>query len=138
MTWVLVDKCLYFCFRNHCMSKFKDFNSKIFVTSGVIGFFLIILLSSTSVQLEIFAAFPGEKGHFDCTFDNDKNKEICCDSSNNAIKCMECDADLQTGIKYNCKEAPPKSNDNQPADLVEAPRNLDKSMQNLTESEFES
>jgi hypothetical protein len=119
------------------MSKYNDFNSKIFVTSGIIGF-LIILLSSALVQLEIFAALPGEKALFDCTFDNDKNKEVCCDSSNNAIKCMECDADLQTGIKYNCKEVPPKSNDNQPADLVEAPRNLDKSMQNFSESEFES
>ena len=119
------------------MNKFNDLNSKIFATSGVIVF-LVILLSSSSVQMEIFAAEPGGKALFDCTYDNDKNKEICCDSSNNAIKCMECDADLQTGIKYNCKEVPPKSNDNQPADLVEAPRNLDKSMQNFSESEFES
>ena len=119
------------------MSKYNDFNSKIFVTSGIIGF-LIILLSSALVQLEIFAALPGEKALFDCTYDNDKNKEICCDSSNNTLKCIECDVDLQTEQKYNCKEVPPKSNDVQPPDLVEAPQNLDKPIQNFSESESES
>ena len=42
------------------MNKFNDLNSKIFATSGVIVF-LVILLSSSSVQMEIFAALPGEK-----------------------------------------------------------------------------
>ena len=51
---------------------------------------------------------------------------------------MECDVDLQTEQKYNCKEVPPKSNDIQPADLVEAPLNLDKPIQNFSESESES
>ena len=119
------------------MNKFNDLNSKIFATSGIIVF-LVILLSSSSVQMEIFAALPGEKVLFDCTYDNDKNKEICCDSSNNALKCMECNVDFQTEQKYNCKEVPPKSNDVQPADLVEAPRNLDKPIQNFSESESES
>jgi hypothetical protein len=119
------------------MSKFNGFNLKIFVTSLVIGF-LIIILSSTSVQIEIFAALPGEKALFDCTYDNDKKKEICCDSLSNALKCMECNVDLQTEQKYNCREIPPKSNDVQPADLVEAPRNLDKPIQNFSESEAES
>src|SRR6187551_1172292 len=119
------------------MSKYNDFNSKIFVTSGIIGF-LIILLSSALVQLEIFAALPGEKALFDCTYDNDKNKEICCDSSNNTLKCIECNVDPQRERKYNCKEVPPKSNDVQPADLVEAPQNLDNQIQNFSESESES
>ena len=97
------------------MSKFNDLNSKIFVALGVIVF-LVILLSSSSVQMEIFAAVSERKALFDCTYDNDKNKEICCDSSNNTLKCMECNVDLQTEQKYNCKEIPPKSNDAQPAD----------------------
>ena len=88
--------------------------------------------------MRIFAALPGEKALFDCTYDNYKKKEICCDSSNNALKCMECDIDHQTEQKYNCREMPPKSNDVQPADLVEAPRNLDKPIQNFSESESES
>ena len=67
---------------------------------------------------EIFAAEPGGKALFDCTYDNDKNKEICCDSSNNTLKCLECDVDIQTEQKYNCKEVLPKSNDVQPANLV--------------------
>jgi hypothetical protein len=115
------------------MSKFNDLHSKIFATSGVIVY-LVILLSSSSVQMEIFAAEPGGKALFDCTYDNDKNKEICCDSSNNTLKCIECDVDLQTEQKYNCKEVPPKSNDVQPPDLVEAPQNLDKPIQNFSES----
>ena len=119
------------------MNKFNDLNSKIFATSGVIVF-LIILLSSSSVQMEIFAAEPGGKALFDCTYDNDKNKEICCDSSNNTLKCIECNVDPQREQKYNCKEVPPKSNDVQPADLVEAPQNLDKPIQNFSESESES
>ena len=119
------------------MSKFNNLDSKVFVTSVVIVF-LVILLSSSSVQLETFAADPGGKPLFDCTYDNDKNKEICCDSSNNTLKCIECDVDLQTEQKYNCKEVPPKSNDIQPADLVEAPQNLDKPIQNFSESESES
>ena len=118
------------------MSKFNDLHSKIFATSGVIVF-LVILLSSSSVQMEIFAALPGEKALFDCTYDNDKNKETCCDSANDTLKCLECDVDFQKEQKYNCKEVPPKSNDVQPADLVEAPRNLDKPIQNFSESEFE-
>ena len=119
------------------MSKFNYLNSKIFVTSGVIVF-LVILLSSASVQKGIFAAEAGGKALFDCTYDNDKNKEICCDSSNNTLKCLECDVYIQTEQKYNCKEVPPKSNDVQPADLVEAPQNLDKVTQNFSESESES
>lgn len=119
------------------MSKFNNLDSTIFVTSGVIVLW-VILLSSSSVQMETFAADPGGKPLFDCTHDNDKNKEICCDSSNNTLKCIECDVDLKTEQKYNCKEIPPKSNDNQPADLVEAPRNLDKPIQNFSESESES
>ena len=119
------------------MSKFNNLDSKIFVTSGVIVF-LIILLSSSSIQMETFAADPGGKPLYDCTYDNDENKDICCDSSNNSLKCMECDVDLQTEQKYNCKEVPPKSNDIQPADLVEAPQNLDKPIQNFSESESES
>ncbi len=66
--------------------------------------------------MEIFAADPSGKALFNCTYDNDKNKEICCDSSNNTLKCKECNVDLQTEQKYNCKEVPPKSNDTQPAD----------------------
>ena len=119
------------------MNKLNYLNSKIFVTLGVIGI-VVILLSTASVQSKMFAALPGEKPRFDCTYDNDKNKETCCDSANDTLKCLECDVDLQNEQKYNCKGVPPKSNDDQPADLVEAPRNLDKSMQNFSESEFES
>jgi len=110
-------------------------NSKIFVASSVIVF-LIILVSSTSVQRGIFAADPGGgKALFDCTYDTDKNKEICCDSSNDNLKCLECEVDLQTEQKYNCKEVPASTNDVQPADLVKAPQNLDKLPENLSESE---
>ena len=119
------------------MNKLNYLNSKIFVTLGVIGI-VVILLSSALVQSEIFAAFPGEKPRFDCTYDNDKNKETCCDSANDTLKCLECDVDFQNEQKYNCKEVPPKSNDDQPADLVEAPQNLNKPIQNFSESESES
>ena len=119
------------------MSKFNDLNSKIFVALGVIVF-LVILLSELLSSNGDFCCNPSGKALFDCTYDNDKNKEICCDSSNNTLKCMECNVDLQTEQKYNCKEIPPKSNDAQPADLVEAPQNLDKPIQNFSESESES
>ncbi len=118
------------------MSKFNKLSSVVFVTSYIIVC-LFILLSSSSIQMETFAAEPGGKPLFDCTYDNTKNKDICCDSSNNALKCIECDADLQTEQKYNCKEVPPKSNDIQPADLIEAPQTLNKPVQNLSESEAE-
>ena len=107
------------------------------MTLGIIGI-VGILLSSASVQSKIFAAFPGEKGRFDCTYDNDKNKETCCDSANDSLKCLECDVDLQKEQKYNCKEVSPKSNDVQPGDLVKAPQNLNKPIQNFSESESES
>ena len=45
------------------MSKFNHLNSKIFVALGVIVF-LVILLSSSSVQMEIFAADPGAEKLF--------------------------------------------------------------------------
>ena len=89
-------------------------------------------------QRGTFAAFLGEKPLFHCTFDNDKNKELCCDSSNNNLKCLECDTDSQTDQKYNCKEVSAQSNYNPPADLKMAPQNLDKPVQNLSESEAES
>lgn len=118
------------------MSKINNFSSSILVTPCVIVF-LFLLLSSSSTQMETFAAEPGAKPLFDCTHDNAKNKDICCDSSNNSLKCIECDADLQTEQKYNCKEIPPQSNEFQPADLVEAPQTLNKPVQNFSESEAE-
>lgn len=66
---------------------------------------------------------------------SDKNKEICCDAIDDNLKCLECDADLQTGQKYNYKEVPARSEDVQPADLVKKPQGIAKLPQNLSESE---
>ena len=93
-------------------------------------------MSDASVQSEVYAANPGGKPLFSCVYDSDKNKEICCDGTDNNPKCLECDADLQTGQKYNCKQVPAKSEDVQPADLVKKPdqgiTKLLKTYQNLS------
>ena len=92
-------------------------------------------MSNTSVQSGVYAADPGEKPLSNCVYDNDKIKEICCDGTDDNLKCLECDADLQTGQKYNCKEVPARSEDVQPADLVKKPQGTAKLPQDLSESE---
>ena len=92
-------------------------------------------MSNTSVQGGVYAANPSGKPFFNCAYDRDKNKEICCDGIDDNLKCLECDADLQTGQKYNCKEVPPRSEDVQPADLVKKPQGIPKLSLNLSESE---
>ena len=116
------------------MSKFYKIDSKIFTTTGVIVF-LVIIMSNTSIQSRVYAADPSGKPLFNCVYDSDKNKEVCCEGIDDNLKCLECDADLQTGQKYNCKEVPARSEDVQPTDLVKAPQDLDKLPQNLSESE---
>jgi hypothetical protein len=127
-------KVLYFWAISRCMSKFYKINSKIFTTAGVIVFW------SLSCQISQFKAgymqqTPVENPFSIVYMTSDKNKEICCEGIDDNLKCLECDADLQTGQKYNCKEAPARSEDVQPADLVKAAQDLDKLPQNLSESE---
>ena len=61
---------------------------------------------------------------------------MCCDGTDDNLKCLEWDADLQTGQKYNCKLVPAKSENIQSTDLVKKPdQGIDKLAQNLSESE---
>jgi hypothetical protein len=60
---------------------------------------------------------------------------VCCDGMDDNLKYLECDAEIQTGQKYNCKEVPARSEDVQPADLVKKPQGINKLPQNLSESE---
>ena len=61
---------------------------------------------------------------------------MCCDGTDDNLKCLEWDADLQTGQKYNYKQVPAKSGDVQPADLVKKPdQGIAKLAQNFSESE---
>ena len=54
----------------------------------------------------VMAADNNGYGFLDCSYDKDTNKETCCDGPSDNIKCTECDVNLETGQKSNCKEVP--------------------------------
>lgn len=84
------------------MDKFNKINPKnIFLATGMMAV-LALFLTNISALNGVLAADNSGYGLFDCVYDNDTNKETCCDR----IKCTECDVNLETGQKSNCKEVP--------------------------------
>ena len=45
-------------------------------------------MSNASVQSEVYTANPGGKPLFNCVYDSDKNKEICCDGTDNNLNTL--------------------------------------------------
>lgn len=75
-----------------------------------IGIISVLTLFMMSTSLNGTMALDNSGYTFlDCVYDNDTNKETCCDGPDDNIKCLECDVDLNTGQKSNCKEVPNKS-----------------------------
>lgn len=75
-----------------------------------IGIISVVTLFMMSTSLNgAMALDNGGYTFLDCVYDNDTNKETCCDGPDDNIKCLECDVDLNTGQKSNCKEVPNKS-----------------------------
>ena len=88
------------------MDKFNKINPKnIFLATGIMAV-LTLFLTNTSALNGVMAADNSGYGFFDCSYDNDTNKETCCDGPGDNIKCIECDVNLETGQKSNCKEVP--------------------------------
>ncbi len=76
----------------------------------IIGIISVLTIFMTSTSLNgAMALDNGGYTFLDCVYDNDTNKETCCDGPDDNIKCLECDVDLNTGQKSNCKEVPNKS-----------------------------
>jgi len=91
------------------MNKFKKINTtKMFLATGIIAV-LALFLTNTSSLNGVFALDNGGYTFLDCVYDNGTNKEICCDGPDGNVKCLECDVNLETGEKSNCKEVPNKS-----------------------------
>ena len=65
-----------------------------------------LLLTNTSALNGVFAADNSGYGFLDCSYDNGTNKQTCCDGPSDNIKCTECDVNLETCQKSNCKEVP--------------------------------
>ena len=86
------------------MDKIQQIKSnKNFLTVGVLAI-VAIFLANTSPLNDAFAVDNGGYGLFDCSFDNDKGTETCCDDAGGNVKCLECDVNLTTGEKSNCRE----------------------------------
>lgn len=67
---------------------------------------LALFLTNTSALNGVLAVDNSGYGFFDCSYDNGTNKETCWDGPSDNIKCIECDVNLETGQKSNCKEVP--------------------------------
>ncbi len=88
------------------MDKFNIIDPRnIFLTTGSMAV-LALFLTNTSALNGVLAADNSGYGFFDCSFESTTNKETCCDGPDDNIKCIECDVNLQTGQKTNCKEVP--------------------------------
>ena len=75
-----------------------------------IGIISVVTLFMMSTSLNgAMALDNGGYTFLDCVYDNDTNNEPCCDGPDDNTKCLECDVDLNTGQKSNCKEVPNKS-----------------------------
>ena len=88
------------------MSKFNKINSKNIILATGIMAVLALFLTNTSSLNGVMALDNPSYTFLDCSYDNDTNKETCCDGPDDNIKCLECDVDLNTGQKSNCKEVP--------------------------------
>lgn len=85
------------------MKKFnnnKIDSKKIYLTIGIVAILALFLTNTSSLNRAMALDNGGGYTLFDCSYDNDTNKETCCDD----VKCLECDVDLDTGNKSNCKE----------------------------------
>ncbi len=91
------------------MNKFNKINPK--NISLAIGMMAVtaLFLTNTSALNGVLAVDNSGYGFLDCSYDNGTNKETCCDGPSDNIKCTECDVNLETGQKSNCKEVPNKS-----------------------------
>ncbi len=91
------------------MKKFDNNNKlsskKIHLTIGIVAILALFLANTSSLNRAMALDNGGGYTLFDCSYDNDTNKETCCDN----VKCLECDVDLDTGVKSNCKQVPNKS-----------------------------
>ena len=88
------------------MSKFDKINPKnIILATGIMAVLALFLTNTSSLNGVMALDNPGYT-FLDCSYDNDTNKETCCDGPDDNIKCLECDVDLNTGQKSNCKEVP--------------------------------
>ena len=88
------------------MNKFNKINPKnIFLATGMMAV-MALFLTNISALNGVLAADNSGYGFLDCSYDNDTNKETCCDGPSDNIKCTECDVNLETGQKSNCKEVP--------------------------------
>ncbi|MBA2268136.1 MAG: hypothetical protein M3Q77_09865 [Thermoproteota archaeon] len=88
------------------MDKFNKINpKKTFLAIGIMAV-LALFLTNTSALNGVLAVDNSGYGFFDCSYDNGTNKETCCDGPSDNIKCIECDVNLETGQKSNCKEVP--------------------------------
>ncbi len=88
------------------MNKFNKINLKnMFLATGFMAV-LALFLTNTSALNGVMAADNSGYGFLDCSYDNGTNKETCCDGPSDNIKCTECDVNLETGQKSNCKEVP--------------------------------
>lgn len=87
-------------------------NNKTNQKNTLLGIGVISVLAICMVSISFNGAMALDNGGYtflDCVYDNDTNKETCCDGPDDNIKCLECDVDLNTGQKSNCKEVPNKS-----------------------------
>ena len=88
------------------MDKFNKKNpTKILLGTGIIAV-LALFMTNTSALNGVMALDNPSYTFLDCSYDNDTNKETCCDGPDDNIKCLECDVNLNTGQKSNCKEVP--------------------------------
>ncbi|HYG00271.1 MAG TPA: hypothetical protein VD815_09270 [Candidatus Saccharimonadales bacterium] len=87
-------------------------NNKTNQRNALLGIGIISVLTLFMMSTSLNGAMALDNGGYtflDCVYDNDTNKETCCDGPDDNIKCLECDVDLNTGQKSNCKEVPNKS-----------------------------
>lgn len=78
---------------------------KIVLATGLVAV-LTLFLTNASALNGVMALDNSGYTFLDCSYDNDTNKETCCDGPDDNIVCLECDVDLTTGQKSNCKQVP--------------------------------
>ena len=87
-------------------------NNKTNPKNALLGIGIISVLAIFMMSISSNGAMALDNSGYtflDCVYDNGTNKETCCDGPDDNIKCLECNVDLNTGQKSNCKEVPNKS-----------------------------
>jgi hypothetical protein len=82
---------------------------KMLLATGFMAVLAIFLTNTLTLNGAQALDNGGGYAFLDCVYDNGTNKEICCDGPSDNIKCMECDVNLETGQKSNCKQVPNKA-----------------------------